>query len=92
VIASVLAAALERAATALEVGDPIAAAAAMTEAGRACQQAQARGDRLDDGELAALTELHARCKRGEERARATLEQALESAGSARRAAAAYRVP
>ncbi len=91
-IAEALADALGRAAAALEAGDALAAAEAMTEAGRACQQAQARGERVDGEALAALTALHARCERGEVRARGTLEQALESAGSARRAVSAYRIP
>ncbi len=90
-IAEVLAEALERAATALEAGDALTAAAAMTDAGRACQQADVRGERVEGEALPALAALHARCKLGEERTRATLEQALESAGSARRAATAYRI-
>ncbi|HEX7625384.1 MAG TPA: hypothetical protein VF400_17530 [Anaeromyxobacteraceae bacterium] len=90
-IAEVLAEALERAATALEAGNAVAAAAAMTDAGRACHQADARGERVDGKALPALAALYARCKLGEERTRATLEQALESAGSARRAATAYRI-
>jgi hypothetical protein len=46
-----------------------------------------------DGEtLAVLAALHARCERGMARARATLEQALDAAGSARRAVSAYRRP
>jgi hypothetical protein len=91
VIAAVLAEALGRAAAALDAGDALAAAAAMTDAGRACQQADTRGERVDGEAFLALAALHARCKLGEERTRATLEKALESAGSARRAATAYRI-
>ncbi|GEJ59170.1 hypothetical protein [Anaeromyxobacter diazotrophicus] len=91
-IAEALAGALERAATALEAGDAPGAAAAMGEASRACQEAEARGERVAPAALAELTALHARCGQSAARARATLEQALESAGAARRAVSAYRRP
>jgi hypothetical protein len=92
VTAETLGDALARAAAALEAGDAVGAAAAMAEAGRACQQAQARGERVERDALAVLAALHARCERGMLRTRATLEQALEAAGSARRAVTAYRRP
>lgn len=90
--AELLEAALGRAAAALEAGDALAAAEAMAAAGQAAEEARARGVRLEEEALARLAALHARCERGARQVRATLAQALEAAGTARRAFGAYRRP
>jgi hypothetical protein len=84
-----IAAAMERAELALEGDDAVAATAALTEAVLGCQALAERGVRLDEATVARLRLLHERGTVTAARASARLAQALGSAGSARRAAAAY---
>lgn len=88
-IAAEIARGLERAQAALEAGDPAAATAALEMAQRACAAAASRGVRLPDAELQELRELHSRGEATARRLAQELARALEGAGSARRAAAAY---
>ncbi len=88
-IAGEIANALERAATALEADDAVAASGALAEALRACAAAEAQGLRLDGAALARLKELHGRGEAAAARVTEKLALALGTAGSARRAAAAY---
>ncbi len=89
-IADEIAEALERAATALDADDAVAAGSALADALRACAAAEAQGQRLDRSTLARLRELHQRGTAAAARVTGKLALALETAGNARRAAAAYR--
>jgi hypothetical protein len=88
-IAETLAAALERAELALEGDDAVAAAAELEQAVRGCAALAERGVQLDDATLERLRLLHVRGTSAAARAAARLARALDNAGSARRAAAAY---
>ncbi len=88
-IAAEIAEALERAATALEADDAVAAAEALAVALRACAQAETQGLRLDVAALARLRELHGRGEAAAARVAEKIALTLGTAGSARRASAAY---
>lgn len=88
-IAGEIAEALERAATALDADDAVAASEALAEALRACAAAEAQGLRLDVAALARLRELHGRGEAAAGRVAEKIALALETAGSARRASTAY---
>ena len=85
-----LAAALERAARALDAGDPAAAAAAMDGAVLACDAALRAGPRLDRADVGLLRRTHQQCESAAGRLRARLVEELGAAGSARRALDAYQ--
>ncbi len=85
-----LLAALERATSALDRGDTVAAARALEEATLACGSAQRHCVRLGSRDLGDLRAAYERCLASTERARAALGQAFRAAGSARRASDAYR--
>jgi hypothetical protein len=87
-----LARALGDAASAMEGGDAAGAAAALAQAGRTCEEAEAAGDRLGSAELAALQLLQARCEAAVRPLQSELARALATVSSARRATSAYRVP
>lgn len=82
--------ALERALAALASNDAAAASEALQEANSACAQAERQGLRLAPDALARIRELHHKGADTAQRAAGELARALESAGSARRAASAYR--
>lgn len=81
--------ALERAALALEADDPIAAADAMAEVQRLCEETPASSVRLDAQSLERLRALQERCERGARSAQERISREFEAASSARRAATAY---
>lgn len=88
-IAEELGQALERAARALEADDPLAAADAMAEVQRLCEETPASRVRLDAQSLERLRTLQERCERGARSVQDRLTREFEAASSARRAAAAY---
>ena len=89
-MAAALANALERARRDLEANEVASAATTIAAAASACTAAREAGRRLEPTALATLQELHARCASSFAEARARLARDLTTAGSARRAASAYR--
>ena len=80
---------LEQAATAMELGEMEAAAAAMDAVAAACQATQAAGVRLPEGELKRAKELFARCQLVAERTQEDLLASLLQSARLRNASRAY---
>ncbi len=74
----------------LAADDGIAASAALDELARGCAQAAASGEgTIAPARLAELRILHARCEAAADEATVRIRRALDEAGPARRATAAY---